>query len=185
MRSLWASISPAAAEHALGQLLLAHFQREDRAGQPVVGGDVLDDVHREGRFAHRRPGRDDDHFAVLQAVEHVVHLEEPGLQPALAAVFDHLENLMQHLLHRLHRAADFFLGDLENSFLGLVQHHVGLLVRGIGVAQDFVAGGDQLPQHRLFANDPGIVHAMRGRGNRVEDLRRYTPCRRLPPEAAA
>ena len=48
----------------------------------------------------RRPGRDDDHLAVLQAVHHVVELEEAGLEAALAAVLDHLEDFVQHVLHR-------------------------------------------------------------------------------------
>ncbi len=140
-------------------------------GSAMIGGDVFDDVHRQRGFAHRRPGRDDDHLAVLQAVEHVVEFVEPGLQPALAAVFDHLEDFVQDFLHRLHRFADFFLRDVENSLLGLVQHEVRLLVRGIGIAQDIVAGGDQLPQHRLFADDPGVVHPMGGGGDGVENLR--------------
>src|SRR5262249_36774200 len=70
---------PAAAEHTLGELLLAHFQAEHSARQPVVGRDVFHDVHGEGGFTHRRAGGDDDHFAVLQAVHHVVELKKAGL----------------------------------------------------------------------------------------------------------
>ena len=83
-------------------------------GKSGIGGDVLDDVHGEGGFAHAGPGGDDDHFAVLQAVEHVVELEEAGFDAALAAVFDHFEDFVQHIFHRDELAADFFLGDFED-----------------------------------------------------------------------
>ena len=175
----------AAAEHALGQLLLAHFQREDGAGQAGVGGDVLDDVHGEGGFAHGGAGGDDDHLAVLQAVEHVVEFEEAGLQAAAVLVLDGLEDLVQHGLHRRHGLADFFLGDVEDAFFGVVEHDVGLLVRGVGVAENFVAGGDELPEHDLFADDrrrnarpwaaEGTVLRIGGQVSRR---------RRLPPDAA-
>ena len=66
-------------------------------------------------------------------------------------------------------AADFFLGDLEDLLLGVVQHEIRLLVRGVGVAQDVIAGGDELPEHRLFADDAGVVGAMGGRGNFVQN----------------
>ena len=36
------------------------------------------------------------------------------------------------------------------------------LVRGVGVAQDVVAGGDELPQQRLFADDAGVMRAVGG-----------------------
>ena len=65
----------------------------------------------------------------------------------------------------------FFSRDLENPLLGLVEDDFRLLVGSIGIAEDVVAGGDQLPKHRLFAHDPRVVHSVGSRRDGVEDLR--------------
>ena len=159
----------AAAEHALGELLLAHFKGEDGAGKSLVGGDVLDEVHGEGGFAHGRAGGDDDHFAALQAIEHVVELVEAALQAVLAAVFDHLENFVQDLFHGLDGVTDFLVRDFEDFLFGTIEELVGLLVGGVGLAEDVVAGGDELAKQGLFANDLGVVGTVGGGGDAVED----------------
>ena len=49
--------------------------------QFLLQHDVLHDVHRQRRFAHRRPRRDDDHFAAVQTVRHPVQIREARRQP--------------------------------------------------------------------------------------------------------
>jgi hypothetical protein len=154
----------------LGELLFGHFQGEDDAGEVVVGGDGLDHVHSEGGFAHGGSGGDDDHFAVLEAVEHVVEVEEAGFEAALAAVFDHFEDFMEDAFEGDDGAADFFLGDFEDAFFGLIDDEVGLFVWGVGVAEDVVGGGDELAEEEFFTDDAGVVDGVGGGGDGVEDL---------------
>ena len=94
--------------------------------------------------------------------------KNPVSSPRWPAVLDHLEDLVQDVLHRRHGAADLFLGDLEDPLFGLVQDDVRLLVRGVGIAQDFVAGRDQLPQHPLLPDDPRVVRSVCRRRHRPE-----------------
>ena len=95
----------------------------------IVGRDSLDDVHGQCGLSHGRPGREDQQFAALQPVEHVVQFAEIGFDAAVAAAGDHLVNVVQHGFHLLGRITDLFLGDVEDAFLGMIQHEFGLLVR--------------------------------------------------------
>ncbi len=69
------------AHHAQHQRLRAHFQAEHPHRQFLLQRHVLGDVHRQRRFAHRRPRRDDDHFAAMQTVRHPVQIREARGQP--------------------------------------------------------------------------------------------------------
>ena len=57
----------ARAEHALGELLLGHFEGEDGGGLFEVHADMFSYVHSKSCFADGRPGGQDDHLAFLQA----------------------------------------------------------------------------------------------------------------------
>src|SRR5258708_3656305 len=83
---------------------------------------------RKRGVAHRRTRGDDHHFPVLEAVEHVVELEVAGHDPATALVLDHLVDFGREVADFGDLAAHLLLGDLEDALLGLVEHHVRLLV---------------------------------------------------------
>ena len=57
--------------------------------------------------------------------------------------------------------ADFLLGDVEDAFFGAIENEIGLLVRSICFAEHVVAGGDELPQQSLLANDLRVVRPVR------------------------
>jgi hypothetical protein len=170
LRSLCASICPRLHSMRWASCCLL-ISSEKTAHGSIVGGDVLDDVHRERGLSHARPRRDDDHLAVLQAVEHVVELEEAGLEPRWPRFSIISKTSCSDVSMRHHRPPTFFWAMSKIFLLRLVEHQVGLLVRGVGVAEDVVAGGDELAQQRLLADDAGVVRAVRGDGTDVEDLR--------------
>ena len=74
------------AEQPLGQFDARLFQADEedagrrRPADRIADDDVADDVQREGRFADRRPGREDDQLAVLQAGRQLVEVDEAGRQ---------------------------------------------------------------------------------------------------------
>ena len=75
--------------------LISRLNTADR--QLLLQHDVLHDVHRQRRLAHRRPRRDHDHFAAVQAVRHAVQIREAGRQPGQAAL------LLEEFFNRLDR----------------------------------------------------------------------------------
>ena len=56
-----------ARQQAQDELLLAHLEAEDADALALLDGGVLGDVEREARLADRRPGREDDEVALLEA----------------------------------------------------------------------------------------------------------------------
>ena len=60
----------------MGQLGLGHLEREQRDRLAVVDGCVLGDVGGKGRLAHRRPRRQHDQVAVLEAAGEIVDVGE-------------------------------------------------------------------------------------------------------------
>ena len=65
-------------QHPLHQLLSTHFQTEDQSpGAPQR--DLFGDVQGQRGFAHGRTSRQDQHFARLHALGHVIEFVEPCL----------------------------------------------------------------------------------------------------------
>ena len=117
------------ADHAQGELRGAHFHREHDHRQAFVDGDVLGDVERERGLAHRRPRREHDQVARLQAGGHAVQVEEAGahagdfLGAVLVQLVDAVDQLHHQLVHALEALARAraFLADAEDLALGLVE----------------------------------------------------------------
>jgi GAF domain-containing protein len=55
----------------------------------------------------------------------------------------------------------WFTAALQNRIgadpIKALEHELGLLVGGVGVAEDVIAGGDELAEQRLLADDAGVV----------------------------
>ena len=140
---------------------------------------MLGDVERERGLAHRRPRREHDQVACLQAGGEPVEVVEAGADAGhfLGAVLvqlvdavDQLDDELVHALEALARARSL-LADAKDLALGVVEdlrHRPALRIEGAG--RDLVARGDELPQHRSLANDLGVAadvgrarHALRQR----------------------
>ncbi len=121
-------------------------------------------------FSHRRSRGHNHHLPVLQTVEHVVQVEEAGGQAALASGFDGLEHFQQDRFERHNVAADLFLGDLEDALFSAIDDQFSLFMRAINVAEDFVAGGDQLAEKGLLPNRLSVRRPVGGGGDDIEDL---------------
>ena len=113
-----------AAQEPLGQLLLAHFQREDRQRDLFDDPDVLGDIQRQARLAHAGPAGDDDHLALLQAAGLVIQLVISRRQPGDVgpfALLDQLEGLRDEVLQGHRGVGDALVRDGEDLPLGLVE----------------------------------------------------------------
>ncbi len=135
-------------EHAHEQLLFRHFQAEE-AGDLVVGRHVLRDVEDEARLAHRRPGRDDDQVAALEAARHLVDLGKAGRDAGdealvLEELLDLREAVFDQIPHRDETRLDAVVGDRKDGALGFVQNQVGVLIGLIGVRENLVRRVDQV-----------------------------------------
>ena len=131
------------------------------------------------RLAHRRPRRQHDQVARLQAGGHAVEVVEARahagdfLGAVLVQLVDAVDQLHDQLVHALEALprARALLADLEDLALGLVEdlrHRPALRIEGRG--GDLVAGGDQLAQDGALAHDLGVAaqvgragHALRQR----------------------
>ena len=93
------------ADHTRQQRLLRHFEREDRHRLRVlhVGRDMVRDVQRERRFAHRGPRGEDDQLAFVHARRHLIELVETradaldalaGIEKDVDAAFETGEDLL-------------------------------------------------------------------------------------------
>jgi hypothetical protein len=116
-------------EHAHGELLLGHFQREDGHGNPFLDGAELGDVEGKGRFPHAGAAGDDDEIRSLEPRGHLVELRESRgdardeLLPLVEAL-DRAEAVLDDVLEGVKGGPDLVLGDFEDGVLGLVEHAV-------------------------------------------------------------
>ena len=79
-----------------------------------------DDVHRQRRFAHARPRRDDNHFAAVQTVRHPVQIRKArrqARQRSLAAekIFNRPDGLVDQILGRQHAALHARFAEIRNT----------------------------------------------------------------------
>ena len=162
----------AGTEHTQDEGFRGHFQGEDADGLFFLENDVLDDIHDERGFTHGRAGRDDDHFAAMQAAGHFVEVEEAGADAsdhalALMIILDGVDGAMDQVLH-LHRGGlDTVLADLEDVAFDFVDQAVDFAFVFVNAADHAGAGLDHLPQDMFFADDFDVVIEVRGGRNGV------------------
>ena len=162
------------AEHASGELARAHLHAENRHRQAIDDGDMLGDVERQGRLAHRRTAGHDDQVAALQARGHFIELRITGRHAGdigriilAVEVIDFIEHAGEHRLDLeqsliLARAG---LGDLEDLRLGLVKElpHLFAAWRKCALG-NFGRHLRQAPLHRALAHQLGVAaHVERAR----------------------
>src|SRR5207302_5311193 len=66
------------AQQALGELEVAHLEREEQHGEATLHGRVGHETEGEGRLSHAGPAADDDEVGGLQAGEPLVEIVVPG-----------------------------------------------------------------------------------------------------------
>ena len=165
---------PFGAQQPLHQLILGHFQREDGDRHVVLDRRVLDDVQRQRRLPHRRPGRDDHQVRGLEAGGEPVQVHEPRGHAR------HRPVAALELLDALHRRPDQLLDadelfrpphlrDLEHAMLGVVECFRRRLVAVVDVLDDGRRGFDEAALHRLVAHDAAVVLDVRGGGDDVDE----------------
>ena len=149
------------ANQALGNFLARHLQREEADGIARSGG-VECQVQGERRLTHGGAGTDDDKLALAEAHEHAVERRETrGHARGLATCLAHFLGLVIGLDHKLGQRLvarlDLTRRDLEQLALGQLHDFLGVGGGVIGQRVDLVGGADQLAQHRVAANDGGMV----------------------------
>jgi hypothetical protein len=143
---------------------------------------VLDDVHGERGFPHRRAGGDDEHFTALQAAAHAVELAVAGGQAAeLAGVLQHvldavdgIHDVRLSVLDALFGAHVFAHG--EHALLGMVDDGVDVVVQLlfavlVGVVDVQRTGMDQFTENVLLHHDLFIEREVRRDRDEGEKLR--------------
>ncbi len=133
----------------------------------VPDGGVLRDVEREARLADRRPGREDDQVALLEAGRERVEVREPGADAAdLAAVrvevVEPVVRVVEERLERREAGGDAPLADGEELRLGAIDRLLDLGRILVADAGDLAGRPDQVPQHRLALDDPRVLGGVDG-----------------------
>ncbi|CAB4937000.1 unannotated protein [freshwater metagenome] len=154
-------------EQAHDDLVTAHLEGEDDAGETVLDRGGSADIKAQGRLAERWSCRDDDELAGVKAVRQFVELNESGgnTDHLATAVRDRLD-LVQGLAHDvaqrkviLARAA---IGDVVDLGLRAVDHVVDITGSGVAHLHDSGAGLDEAAQDCLLADDAPVIAAIRG-----------------------
>ena len=167
----------AGAEHALHELLRAHLQAEDtdRFRFLQVEGDVFDDVHGQGGFAHRWTRRDDDHLAGMQTVSHLVENGESGGQPAdppplLIHFLDVFQRGKDFVTHVGRRLAEAGFPDGENLALHVIEQLRNIPLLLVTTGRGRSAGRDHAAQEGLLQHDVEIVRGIGRSGHEAEQF---------------
>ena len=157
-----------AREQAQDELLLAHLEAEHADAPALLDRGVLGDVEREARLADRRPGRDDDQVALLEARRQRVEVREAGPDAAdLAAVgvevVQPVVGVVEERLERAEPDVDPLLADREQLGLGAIDRLADLGGVLVADAGDPAGRPDEVAEHGLALDDPGVL---RRRGRR-------------------
>ena len=156
--------------HDLG---LAHLQREDDAGHPVLDRARPQKIQSQGRFAHSRSGRHDDHLPGMQTVGHLVEFGEAGRHAARMPPLEAMASISSIVgcsrSSSGTKSSDSpALGDVVDLGLRAVDHlgHVGALGARVAVLHHPRAGLHQPAQQRLLGHDARVVARVGGRRHR-------------------
>ena len=95
---------------------------------------------------------------------------QAGLEGVLGPGVDPLVGVVDRFLQRDVLAGDAQLGHFEDLPFGVAEQFVGRLGLVVGVAEDFVAGVDQVADDRLFADDLGVILDVGRRRGRFPQL---------------
>ena len=156
-----------------------HFQADEQhrlVRAALVDRDVLDDVERERRFSHAGPGGQDHQLRIVQSAGQVVVVDEAGFDAAVGVLVLHAgvdagQRLVQHVADRSRpgcrpscRGCGTRVPRRGRAFRG--RRPSGSL----GVLDDVGAGVDQRAEHRLVADDAGVVLGVGGGGHFLAHL---------------
>jgi hypothetical protein len=153
------------------ELAAAHLEREQPDRRRLHQRDVLGDVQRERRLAHAGAGREDHEVGRVDPRQLLVEVREPRRLPrGGAGVLRQLLDAEQLLVHDLRDlvpaagpAALAERGDLARGSVEELAHVVWLQV---GLGREVGGDPDELPEHRLLADDARVERQVR-RGRRV------------------
>ena len=154
------------AHQALGELELRHLEREQGDRLAQLHRDVLGDVQREARLAHRRPGREDDQVRALQPGGDAVEIAEPRRDARDAAralarreLGDAHERVGEQLADRREVLAVAVAREVVDDLLRLVDEVLDLARPVVAELRDLAARPDQPAQRRVRAHDLGVAPA--------------------------
>ena len=160
------------AQQALGDLGLGHLEREQRDRLLQRHRDVLGDVEREARLAHRGPRGQDHEVRLLQARGLAIELAEAGRKArdaAAVAVLEQqrepVEGLVERLLDEREVLGRAVLRDLVDLLLGHVEQLARVARAVVAELGDLGADADQPAQHGHLAHDVGVAPGVRDDGD--------------------
>ena len=150
------------AEKALGELEVAHLEREEQHGAVRPQRCVGSGAQRERRLAHGRAGADDDERVRLQTGGELVEVgvARRGAGDGLAALVELLEAVeagVEQVAELDHRVADPPLGDLVHHRLGVVERLRDVVERRVAQLGDVARRRDEPPEQRVLLDDLGVV----------------------------
>ena len=152
------------ADQTREQLLVRHFEREDRdrPGIFFARGNALRDVERERGLAHGRAGRDDDQLAGMEAAGHLVDLVEPAGEAADAPAgiekrADAAVELLDDVAGPEQLVLALGVAQFEERFFGVAQDDVRVFLIEHGPLDDRLRADDDPAEERLLLDDAGVA----------------------------
>ena len=131
---------------------------------------------RQRRFAHAGPGGQDHQLGIVQAAGQLVEIDEAGFNAAVGVLMLHAgidagQRFVQHVADRADLRVALGVEDAEDALLGPGQHLAGVDAGFVRLLDDVGAGVDQRAEHRLVADDAGVVLGVGGGGDFLAQLR--------------
>ena len=149
-------------EEALGQLEVAHLEREEEGRAPHLQPDVGQHPEREARLPHARAGAHDVERGGLEPEQDPVQLVVAGGHPGdvgapLAQLLDPVQPRAQQLVQRAHGVGRAALAHVEHHLLRLVDRRLHVLGDRVADVGDLARHADQLAQQRVLLDDRRVV----------------------------
>ena len=159
-------------DEPLRELGLGHLEREQRHGLLRLERRVLGEVGHQRRLPHRRPCGEDDQVAGLEAAGDGVEVVEAGggAGDRLALAREALELVelgLEQVVDRAEVLAAVLVGDLEDRALGHVDEVARERLVAVHARLDLVRGAQQAAEHRVVADDAGVLADVADRGDRA------------------
>ncbi|GBD37060.1 hypothetical protein HRbin36_02190 [bacterium HR36] len=160
-----------ATEQAFRQLNTRLFQADEKNRMALFQGDVPRDIQRECRFAHTRPGRDNDQFRVLQTRRFFVEIEEARGQAAdgaaaetLMALINSAIGLSDALFESKGLACKAPFCDLQDFSFRFLQNIIRRSALFLGQRKDFIGSVDEVADNRFVPDNASVMLGVRCRG---------------------
>ena len=157
------------AQHTVNQLLLAHFQTEERYTARFTADNlvrtqryVLHNVQRQRSFTHGRTRCQNNKIGRMQTARQLIQIRKACRQTCKTALvlqqtFDTLHAVHQYVVNCCKIRLFLAVGNFQNAAFRCIQQRTDILIGLIAHGRNFGRNAHKLTQNRFFGNNIRMV----------------------------